>query len=138
MEGTFEHTLDAKGRLFIPAKFREELGESFYINISSERCLVAYTMDKWQDMKKKVDALSTLEQKKARPIFANASKCELDGQGRILLPQFLREFAGLTKDVVVVGNNNTAEIWDKEKWSEIYKKEITPEYIEDMFKELGI
>ena len=138
MEGTFEHTLDAKGRLFIPAKFRDDLGDGFYVTISSEPCLTAYTMDKWQDMKKKIDALSTLAQKKARTFFANASKCELDSQGRILLPQFLRDFAGLTKEVVVVGNNNTAEIWDKEKWDEVHKKEITPEFIEGMFEELGI
>jgi MraZ protein len=138
VEGIFEHSLDAKGRLFIPAKFRDDLGDSFYVNISSEDCLVAYTMEKWQDMKKRVDALSTLEQKMARPLFANASKCELDSQGRILLPQFLREFAGLAKDVVVVGNNNTAEIWDKEKWKEVHAKETKPEYIKNMFKELGI
>jgi MraZ protein len=138
VEGIFEHTLDAKGRLFIPAKFREDLGDSFYVTISSERCLTAYTMEKWQEMKKKIDALSTLDQKKARTFFANAAKCDLDSQGRILLPQFLRDFAGLIKDVTVVGDNNTAEIWDKEKWNEVHKNEITPEYIEGMFKELGI
>ena len=138
MEGIFEHTLDAKGRLIIPAKFREELGDSFYVNISSEECLVAYTMEKWLDMKKRVDALPTLAQKKARPLFANATKCELDSQGRILLPQFLRDHAGLTKDVTVVGNNNTAEFWDKAVWKGIHEIETSPEYIKSMYEELGI
>lgn len=138
MEGIYEHTMDAKGRLFIPAKFRDELGDSFYVNISSEECLVAYTTEKWQDMKRRVDALPTLAQKKARPLFANAQKCELDSQGRILIPQFLRDHASLLKDVTIVGNNNTAEFWDKEKWQSIHKVETTPEYIKAMYEELGI
>ncbi len=87
---------------------------------------------------KGVDALPTLAQKKARPLFANASKCDLDSQGRILLPQVQREHAGLTKDVTVVGNNNTAEFWDKAVWKGIQEKEKSPEYIKSVYEELGI
>lgn len=138
MEGIYEHTLDAKGRLFIPAKIRDELGDMFYVTLSSEPCLTAYSLEKWQKMKEKVNALSTLEQKRARPLFAHAAKCELDGQGRILLPQNLRDFAGLTKDVTVVGCGETTEFWDSDRWLPKDAEEVTPENIMNMFKELGI
>lgn len=138
MEGIYEHSLDAKGRLFIPAKIREELGEIFYVTLSSEQCLTAYSLVKWQAMKEKVNALSTLEQKRARPLFAHAAKCELDGQGRILLPMNLRDFAGLKKDVTVVGCGETTEFWDTETWAPKDAAEVTPENIMSMFKELNI
>lgn len=136
MTGIYEHSIDAKGRLFIPAKLREELGETFYVTLSSEPCLSAYSSDTWEKMKEKVNAMSRLDQKKARPLFAHAAKCELDGQGRILLPQNLRDFAHLTKDVTVVGIGGSAEIWDKDTWTEIDACETTPENIEKVFEEL--
>lgn len=99
MTGIYQHTLDAKGRLFIPAKLREELGDTFYVTISSEKCLSAYSTDNWKVMSDKVNAMPYVKQKKMRPLFAFAARCELDGQGRILLPQNLRGFAGLSKSV---------------------------------------
>ena len=86
MTGIYQHTLDAKGRLFIPAKLREELGDTFYVTISSEKCLSAYSTDNWKVMSDKVNAMPYVKQKKMRPLFAFAARCELDGQGRILLP----------------------------------------------------
>lgn len=136
MEGIYEHSLDAKGRLFIPAKIREELGDTFYVTLSSETCLAAYSQQKWQKMKEKVNGMNTIAQKRARPLFAHAAKCELDGQGRILLPQNLRDFAGLTKDVTVVGCGETAEFWDSALWAETDTQEVTPENIKKMFMEL--
>jgi MraZ protein len=136
MTGIYEHSIDAKGRLFIPAKLRQELGETFYVTISSEPCLSAYSSEVWEKMKEKVSAMSRLEQKKARPIFAHAARCELDAQGRILLPQKLRDFAKLTKDVAIVGIGNSVEIWDKAAWDEIDAMETTPENIEKVFMEL--
>lgn len=136
MTGIYEHSIDAKGRLFIPAKLRQELGETFYVTISSEPCLSAYSSEVWEKMKEKVSAMSRLEQKKARPIFAHAARCELDAQGRILLPQKLRDFAKLTKDVAIVGIGNSVEIWDKAAWDEVDAKETTPENIAKVFMEL--
>lgn len=138
MEGIYEHSLDAKGRLFIPAKIRDELGDVFYVTLSSEPCLSAYSLEKWQKLKDKVSALSTLKQKQARPIFAHASKCELDGQGRILLPQNLRDFAKLGKEVAVVGCGETAEFWDLSAWKQTDAEEVIPENIESIFEELDI
>ena len=93
MTGIYQHTLDAKGRLFIPAKLREELGETFYVTISPEKWLSAYSQENWDDVARRVAAMTNVQQRKMRPLFAYAARCELDGQGRILLPQHLREFA---------------------------------------------
>lgn len=136
MTGEYQHTLDAKGRLFIPAKLRDELGGVFFVTVSMDKCLSAYSAENWQTFCDKVDAMPYVKQRKMRPLFAFAAKCELDGQGRILLPQNLRDFAGLTKNVTVVGSNNHAELWDTDNWNEINKVEILPENIMAVMEEL--
>ena len=90
MTGTYQHTLDAKGRLFIPSKLREELGDTFYVTISREPCLCAYNEANWQRLCDKANELPYSLQSKLRPMFANAAKVELDAQGRILLTQPLQ------------------------------------------------
>jgi len=134
--GEFEHSMDAKGRLFIPARMREELGPVFFVTISMDKCLSAYSNESWQIFSDKVNAMPYVKQRKMRPLFAYAAKCELDGQGRILLPQNLREFAGLNKNVTVVGCNNHAEFWDSDAWNEINAVEMTPENIAAVMEEL--
>ena len=136
MTGMYDHSLDAKGRLFIPAKLREELGDIFFVTLSSEPCLSAYSSETWERMKEKVSAMNRIDQKKARPIFAHAAKCELDAQGRTLLPQKLRDFANLVKDVTVIGIGNSVEFWDKDTWAAVDAAETTPENIEKVFAEL--
>lgn len=136
MTGEYQHNLDAKGRLFIPARLREELGNVFYVTLSMEKCLSAYSAEMWQVFSDKVDAMPYVKQIRMRPLFANAAKCELDAQGRILLPQNLRDFACLAKSVTVVGSNNHAEFWDSEIWKEINVVETTPESIAAVMQEL--
>lgn len=136
MTGEYQHSLDSKGRLFIPAKMRDELGEVFYITLSMDKCLSAYSSENWKLFSDKVDAMSYVKQRKMRPLFAYAAKCELDSQGRILIPAHLREYAGLTKNVTVVGCNNHAEFWDEAAWAEVHKVEITPENIASVMEEL--
>ncbi len=136
MTGTYDHVIDAKGRLAVPAKLRPELGETFYVTVSSESCLSAYSAETWQGMIDKVAAMNRIAQKKARPIFTHAAKCDIDGQGRILLPQNLREFAKLTKDVTIVGVGTYVEIWDKDAWYEVDAAEVTPENIEQVYMDL--
>ena len=120
LTGIYNHNLDAKGRLFIPAKLREELGDVFYVTVSHEKCLWAYPPETWQALQERVNALSMLE------------------QGRILLPQNLRDFAGLTKSVTVVGSNNHVEFWDSDSWTPIMEQEMTPENIYAIMGELGL
>jgi len=136
MTGEYQHSLDSKGRIFIPAKLREELGEVFYITISMDKCLCVYSMENWRTLSDKVSAMPYIQQRKMRPLFAHAAKCELDSQGRALIPQHLRAFAGLVKGVTVVGCNNHAELWDSESWASVFAFETTPENIAAVLEEL--
>ena len=119
--GEYNHIIDAKGRLIIPARFRELLGEEFILTKGLDGCLSIYPMDAWEAFETKLRALP-LTNKNARTFtrffVAGATNCELDRQGRILVPQTLREFSGLEKEVVLTGNLDRIEIWSKEKWSE--------------------
>ena len=119
--GEYNHTIDAKGRLIIPAKFREALGEEFILTRGLDGCLSIYPMDEWKSFEEKLKALP-LTDKNAREFLrffvAGATSCELDKQGRILVPSTLREFAGLEKEVVLTGNLTRIEVWSKEKWIE--------------------
>ena len=135
MTGEYQHSLDAKGRLFIPAKLRDELGEMFYVTISMDKCLNAYSAESWKEFSDKVNAMPYVKQRKMRPLYANAAKCELDAQGRILLPQKLRDYAGLTKNVTVIGSNNHAEFWDTDAYDQVCSDEMTPENIAAMMEE---
>lgn len=119
--GEYSHTIDAKGRLIIPSKYREELGEQFVLTRGLDGCLSIYPMKEWHQLEEKLKALP-LNDKNARTFtrffVSGATLCELDKQGRILVPATLREFASLCKDVVVCGTNDRIEIWSKEKWTE--------------------
>ncbi|MEG0777907.1 MAG: division/cell wall cluster transcriptional repressor MraZ [Oscillospiraceae bacterium] len=136
MTGEYQHTLDSKGRLSIPARLRDELGEVFFVTLSMDKCLSAYSAESWQNFSDKVNSMPFVKQRKMRPLFAYAAKCELDAQGRILLPQNLRDFAGLSKNVTVVGCNNHAEFWDSDSWNAVYVNETTPENIATVMEEL--
>ena len=136
MTGEYQHALDNKGRLFIPARLRDELGEVFFITLSMDRCLCAYSSPNWEAFCEKVDAMPYVRQRKMRPLFAYAARCELDSQGRALIPQHLRDYAGLTKSVTVLGCNNHAELWDSETWAGVYREETTPENIASVMEEL--
>lgn len=119
--GEYSHTIDPKGRLIIPSKFREQLGDEFVLTKGLDGCLSIYPMDEWGIFEEQLRSLP-LTNKNARTFsrffVAGATSCELDKQGRILVPGTLREFAGLEKDVVLTGNINRIEIWSKQKWSE--------------------
>ncbi|MDD3137354.1 MAG: division/cell wall cluster transcriptional repressor MraZ [Lachnospiraceae bacterium] len=121
LRGQFNHSIDPKGRLIIPAKFRESLGEEFVITKGLDDCLFVYPTDEWKEFETKLVALS-LSNPKARSVVRFFSGSAVDGgldkQGRVLLSPVLREFAGLEKDVVLVGTLNRVEIWDKAKWEE--------------------
>ena len=134
--GEYQHSLDNKGRLFIPAKLRDELGEVFFVTLSMDPCLCAYSSENWQAFSEKVSAMPYVKQRKMRPLFAHAARCELDAQGRVLIPQSLRDYAGLIKSVTVVGCNNHAELWSSEAWSAVYEAETTPENIAAVMEEL--
>lgn len=138
--GEYNHTIDTKGRLIIPSKFREALGEEFVVTKGLDGCLFIFPKEEWNVFEEKLKALP-LTNKDARKFtrffLAGAASCEVDKQGRILLPAVLREFAGLEKDVVLAGVGGRIEIWQKEKWLESNEYEDM-EDIADHMEELGI
>lgn len=138
MTGIFEHIIDAKGRLAIPARLKEELGEVFYVALPMEdkTYLAAYTAETWQGILDKVNAMPFSMQGDLRGFFGLAARCELDAQGRILIPQNLRDIAKLDKNVTIVGNNNRAEIWSSELYA-LEKSKDTPEKLAALLKGLG-
>lgn len=138
MTGTYSHTIDVKGRLFIPAKLREDLGTVFYVTVAPDRCLSAYSSDSWDQFLEKFKAMPQTKKRKIRTLFAHAAKCELDAQGRILLPLELREYAMLSKDITIIGAGDHAEIWDAACWAKESKEETTPENIAAALEELEL
>ncbi len=115
--GTYRHAVDAKGRLFIPVRLREELGETFMVTRGLQNCLRLYPMKEWEAFAAKIAALPETRAKDVRHyFFANAFDTSLDGQGRVTLPADCRKFASLDKNVVLVGDDTRLEIWDEERW----------------------
>ena len=138
MTGDFRHSIDAKGRLFIPVKLRDGLGESFYVTKGLDECLFLYSLNDWKEIEKRISALPLSKSRNLqRMLFANASRCDLDAQGRILIPQPLREYAGLEKEVTILGVSNRAEIWNTERWMKINEEVLTSESLADAMDELG-
>lgn len=124
--GEYGHSVDPKGRLIMPAKLREDIGEKFVMTKGLDGCLFAYSLAEWKNFEEKLRAFP-LTNKDARALvrffLAGAMECELDKQGRFLISGNLREFAGLEKEVVIIGVLTRLEIWSKEKWLKYSEKE---------------
>jgi len=115
--GEYAHTFDAKGRVFLPAKHRKDLGETVFVTKLVEQCLVVYPQDQWEKVAQKLLSFPYIQSAQVqREIFGNASEEEIDKQGRILISPTLRQKAGLDKNVYIVGMGNHIEIWSKELW----------------------
>ncbi|OJG26324.1 protein MraZ [Enterococcus columbae DSM 7374 = ATCC 51263] len=117
--GEFQHSIDAKGRLIVPAKFREKLGETFVVTRGLDGCLFGYPLDEWNKLEEKLNEMP-LAKKDARLFvrffYSAATECEIDKQGRINIPQTLRTHAQLEKSCVIIGVSNRIEIWDEARW----------------------
>ena len=138
--GEYSHTIDSKGRLIVPSKFRESLGDEFVVTKGLDGCLFVYSQDEWKNIEEKFKqvSLTTKDARKfSRFFFAGAATVEVDKQGRILLPSVLREFAGLEKDIVSVGVLSRIEIWSKDKWQESNEYDDMDEIAEHM-ADLGL
>ena len=120
--GRFENRLDDKGRLAMPAKFRARLAEGFVVTRGFEGCLTIFPMNEWQALAENLARFPVTDQKARalrRVLFAQAADTELDKQGRMLIPEYLREAAGLQADVIVAGMDGYIELWDVERWREV-------------------
>ena len=119
--GEYSHNIDAKGRMIVPSKFREQLGNEFVVTKGLDGCLFVYSNEEWKHIEEKFREipLTTKDARKfSRFFFAGAASCEVDKQGRILLPANLREYAGIEKEVVSVGVLSRVEIWSKDRWQD--------------------
>ena len=121
-EGMHSHSIDQKGRLIIPVRFREKLGDEFFVTAGLDGCLIIYAPKEWRAFEEKLGALPTMTNADARKLqrffLANAARCECDKQGRIIIPQHLREFGGIESEVVLTGLGTRIELWSKERWLE--------------------
>ena len=137
MKGEFQHNIDAKGRLFIPAKFREELGKMFIITKGLDGCLFVYSASAWEVLEDNINQLPLSKSRNLqRFFFSSAADCVPEAQGRVLIPQNLREYAALQKEVTIIGVSGRVEIWNTARWKAI-NEELTPESIAEAMEELG-
>lgn len=137
--GEYRHTLDSKGRLIIPAKFREQLGAKFVVTRGLDGCLFGYSLDEWALLEQKLRKLP-LTKRDARAfvrfLYSAATECELDKQGRINLPQTLCRYASLTKKCMIIGVSNRLEIWSEERW-QAYSQDAADNF-DEIAEELNI
>jgi MraZ protein len=120
--GEYQHSVDSKGRLVLPSRFRDRLERGLVVTKGQERCLYVFPIDKWDEEVEQVNNLPRTDRRSrnyARSFFGSASDQQLDGQGRIQIPQPLREYASLAKDVVVIGVADRVEIWNVESWESV-------------------
>ena len=138
--GEYEHTIDAKGRVIIPARLREALGDQFMITKGLDGCLFIYPMEHWNAFEEKLQALP-LNQPSARAFarffFSGAMEGELDKQGRVMVPPNLREYGKLSKDIVIAGAGTRLEIWDKEVRAQYNAQCQTPEDMAASMSDIG-
>lgn len=140
--GEYQHSLDNKGRLIIPSKFREGLGEKFVLTKGLDNCLFVYPLEEWYSFEERLKTLP-LTSKDARAFvrffFSGAAECELDKQGRILLPLNLREYSDIGKDAVIIGVSTRVEIWSVDEWNRYNGDTITGyDKIAERMEQLGI
>lgn len=140
--GEYQHNIDTKGRAIIPAKFRDELGQTFIITKGLDKCLVIYTMEEWKEFENKMKQFPSTDEgvrRFFRFLFSGACECEPDSQGRITIPQNLRKHANIYKEIVSIGVVNKVEIWSKENW-ETYNDEdnFVDNELAERMAELGI
>ena len=142
MFGEFFHNVDAKGRLSVPAKFRDILGSTVVIAQGPERCLRLYSLEGWEqfieELSQKIKTSTPEGRKLYRRITAKSSVCDIDSQGRIIVTPNLREYAGITKEVVVIGNGNKAEIWNREKYDEEFGDDLDDVSFEEIVAEYDV
>ncbi|MBR4401296.1 MAG: division/cell wall cluster transcriptional repressor MraZ [Synergistes sp.] len=135
--GSYNHKLDGKGRMVLPAKFRGELGSSVVATIGIDRCIVLYPVSRWEELLLKLKNLSSFKKKTRdfrRVLLSMASEQEIDGAGRILIPQVLRDYAGSVSEVTLIGAEDHLEIWDTARWEE-HRAEVLADF-SDMAEEL--
>ncbi len=137
--GKYEQNIDAKGRVNIPSKFRATLGETFVVAVGEEKCACIYPLCEWEAFMERVNAVAAEDKAMLmRYIQQISAECSLDSQGRAVIPPQIREYADLTKEIVVVGEHKKVEIWSLDNWKKYSEKEFDMDKISDILKQIGI
>nr|WP_283243558.1 division/cell wall cluster transcriptional repressor MraZ [Feifania hominis] len=137
MIGQYKHNVDLKGRLIMPQKFRDDLGETYIVTRGLDSCLFVYPMKEWEVLAERIKALPMAKGRELqRFFFANAEEVVTDAQGRMLIPANLRQYAGLKKEAVVIGSLTRVEIWDRQSWENACEN-LTGSAVEEAMIELG-
>lgn len=138
LTGKYSHSIDAKNRLIIPSKIKEQLGDTITILRGSDKCLTLYSAEEWESYAKKISELPTTQVRAlTRYLYSNSIEVQPDSQGRVMLPAEMVRFAGITKNIITVGCGKYAEIWSEEVWNEKNLDE-EPEDFTGMLLELGL
>ncbi len=129
MIGQYQHNIDVKNRVIVPAKFREDLGECFYVTKGLDGCLFVLSQQGWQKLQEKIVSMPISKARQLqRFFFSGAAEVEPDKQGRVLIPPSLKEYAGIEKDVTFIGTGDRAEIWSTERWAQ-FNENLTEDSI---------
>jgi len=139
--GEYQHSLDEKGRVTVPSKYREQLGETFILTKGLDGCLFIYTQEEWANFELKLKNLPLTNmnaRKFVRFFLSGAVECMTDKQGRILIPNTLRVYSNIEKDIVFIGMGNRIEVWSKAKWTSYNDESLDMELLASQMEELGI
>lgn len=137
--GNYQHTLDAKGRMFLPSKMRNDIGDSVYMTRGLDHCIFLFSEEQWKVFYEKIQSITTYNARDLQLFFfGNAAQSAIDSQGRIAIPQGLRDFANLDKEVTIVGVSGKIELWDTEKWNAFNAKMEGDKSVEETLLELNL
>lgn len=138
--GEYNQTIDAKGRVNVPVKFREDLGCSFVVSKGLDNCVCVYPKNEWERFKQELGTVPSAKRRMlSRFFYSGAEECDTDSQGRVLIPPKIREYAGLSKEIVVVGMSDKVEIWDRSSWESYMEDPVfDADEIAKVMEDLGI
>ena len=138
--GEYNQNLDVKGRINIPAKFRDDLGSSFVVSKGLDNCVYVYPKEEWERFKQELYSVPSSKRRQLqRFFFSGAEECSVDTQGRVVIPPRIREYAGLTKEIVVIGVSDKVEIWNRDNWKAYMDKpDFNADAVAAIMEELGI
>ena len=138
MYGKYDHTVDAKGRLFGPSKLREHLGETFYVMPGGDACLNVYSTEGWARVQERINAIPLSKRGDVRILLGNILECTPDKQGRFLLTPELRQYAKLEQEVTILGQGDHVEIWARDAYREAEEQKLSPAYMRSIMEALEI
>ena len=137
--GKYDQNIDTKGRVNIPSKFRSSLGETFIVAVGDEKCVNIYPLHEWDAFMERVNTVPVEDRMMLmRYIQQTSAECDLDSQGRVVIPPQIREYAGLTREIVVIGEHKKVEVWSLDNWKAYSAKEFDMDKLSDIMKQIGI